>query len=171
MLLVVYFDNFRNDLIKRLREFNIEFEIVKYDSINLEKTYDTVIITGSKKRILREHDFPVLERLLSQNPRLHVIGICFGFQYLALRSGGKLEEGRKFVGSRGTMFFNHFDRVIQLPEDKWTIVSRVEDFINIAGTERWIGFQFHPEKSKTNFEHFVLPFINKGTRRSLMIPY
>lgn len=159
MLLVVYFDNFCNDLIKRLREFNIEFEIVKYDSINLEKTYDTVIITGSKKRILREHGFPLLDSFLSKNPRIHVIGICFGFQYIALRSGGDLAEGRKFVGLRGTMFFNHFDRVVDLPQDKWTVVSRVEDFINIAGTERWIGFQFHPEKSITNFEHFVLPFL------------
>lgn len=49
MLLVVYFDNFRNDLIKRLKEFNIEFEIAKYDNINLDKTYDKIIITGSKE--------------------------------------------------------------------------------------------------------------------------
>lgn len=156
MLLIVYFDNFRNDLIKRLREFNIEFEIAKYDNINLDKTYDKVIITGSKKRILREHDFPLLEKLLLQRP--NVIGICFGFQYLALKSGGKLAEGRKFVGLRDTMYFNHFDRVIQLP-DNWTIVSKMEDFINIAGTECWVGFQFHPEKSRANFEHYLMPFI------------
>ena len=157
MLLVVYFDNFRNDLIKRLREFNVEFEIAKYDNLNLDKTYDKVIITGSKKRILREHDFPLLEKLLSTKG-LHVIGICFGFQYLVLKSGGKLAEGRKFVGLRGTMFFNHFDRIIKLP-DNWTIVSRMEDFINIAGTESWVGFQFHPEKSRANFEHYLMPFI------------
>ena len=156
MLLVVYFDNFRNDLIKRLREFNVEFEIAKYDNLNLDKTYDKIIITGSKKRILRAHDFPLLEKLLLQTPK--VIGICFGFQYLALKSGGNLAEGRKFVGLRDTMYFNHFDRIIQLP-DSWTIVSKMEDFINIAGTNQWIGFQFHPEKSRANFEHYLLPFI------------
>ena len=156
MLLVVYFDNFRNDLIKRLKEFNIEFEIVKYDNINLDKTYDKILITGSKKRILREHDFPLLEKLLSKKSK--VIGICFGFQYLALKSGGKIVEGRKFVGLRDTMYFNHFDRIVQLP-DSWTIVSKMEDFINIAGTESWVGFQFHPEKSRALFEHFVLPFL------------
>ena len=157
MLLVVYFDNFRNDLIKRLNEFNIDFEIVKYDNINLDKTYDKILITGSKKRVLREHDFPLLEKLLLTEGLL-VIGICFGFQYLALKSGGKLAEGRKFVGLRDTMYFNHFDRIIKLP-DSWTIVSKMEDFINIAATETWIGFQFHPEKSRANFEHYMMPFI------------
>ena len=156
MLLVVYFDNFRNDLIKRLKEFNIEFEIAKYDNINLDKTYDKIIITGSKKRILKEHDFTLLEKLLSKKTK--VIGICFGFQYLALKSGGKIAEGRKFVGLRDTMYFNHFDRIIKLP-DSWTIVSKMEDFINIAATESWVGFQFHPEKSRALFEHFVLPFL------------
>jgi hypothetical protein len=53
MLLVVYFDVFRNDLIKQLKHFNIEYEIVKYDNINLDKKYDKVIIAGSKKRVLR----------------------------------------------------------------------------------------------------------------------
>jgi GMP synthase (glutamine-hydrolysing) len=156
MLLVVYFDNFRNDLIKRLREFNIEFEFARYDNINLDKTYDKVIITGSKKRILRENNFPLLEKLLLKNTK--VIGICFGFQYLAFMSGGKLAEGRKFVGMRDTMYFNHFDRIIKLP-DSWTIVSKIEDFINIAGTDSWVGFQFHPEKSRANFVHYLLPFL------------
>ena len=156
MLLVVYFDNFLNDLIKRLKEYNIDFEIVKYDNINLDKTYDKIIITGSKKRILREHHFPLLEKLLLQRPK--VIGICFGFQYLALKSGGKLSEGSKFIGMRDSMYFNHFDRVVKLP-DSWTIVSKIEDFINIAGTDSWVGFQFHPEKSPANFEHYVLPFL------------
>jgi hypothetical protein len=55
MLLVVYFDTFYKELIKRLQEHNIEFELVKYNNINLDKTYDKVIITGSKKRILREN--------------------------------------------------------------------------------------------------------------------
>lgn len=157
MLLVVYFDAFRNDLIKQLKHFNIEYEIVKYDNINLDKTYDKVIITGSKKRVLREHDFPLLDKLLSKKG-IRVIGICFGFQYLALKSGGQLAEGRKFVGLRDTMYFNHFDRVLTLP-DNWTIVSKIEDFINIAGTKNWIGFQFHPEKDRANFEHYILPFI------------
>ena len=52
-----------------MKEFNIEFEIAKYDNINLDKTYDKIIITGSKKRILKEHDFPLLEKLLSKKTK------------------------------------------------------------------------------------------------------
>jgi GMP synthase-like glutamine amidotransferase len=157
MLLVVYFDNFRHVLIKRLKEYDIEFDIVKYNNINLDKSYDKVIITGSKKRILRDNHFPLLDKLLSRK-NLHIIGICFGFQYLSLKSGGKLTEGRNFVGLRGSMYFNHFDRVVDLPNN-WTVVSKIDDFINIAATNHLIGFQFHPEYDRANFEHYLLPFI------------
>jgi len=159
MLLVVYFDTFYKDLIKRLKECNIDFELVKYNNINLDKTYDKIIITGSKKRILRENEFPLLEELVRRK-NLQIIGICFGFQYLALKSGGELAEGEKFIGYRDsdTMFFNHYDRVVKLCS-KWTIVSRVDDFINIAATRQWVGFQFHPEKRRDSFEKYLLPFI------------
>ena len=40
MLLVVYFDIFRKNLVKRLKENHIEYDIVKYD--NLEKEYDNL---------------------------------------------------------------------------------------------------------------------------------
>ncbi len=151
MLLVVYFDTFYKDLIKRLKECNIDFELVKYNNINLDKTYDKIIITGSKKRILRENEFPLLEELVRRK-NVQIIGICFGFQYLALKSGGQLAEGEKFVGYRDsdTMFFNHYDRVVKLCS-KWTIVSRVGDFINIAATRQWVGFRFHPEKRRDSF--------------------
>ena len=159
MLLVVYFDTFYKDLIKRLKEYNIDFELVKYNNINLDKTYDKIIITGSKKRILRENEFPLLEEFVRRK-NVQIIGICFGFQYLALKSGGELAEGEKFVGYRDsdTMFFNHYDRVVKLCS-KWTIVSRVDDFINIAATRQWVGFQFHPEKKRDSFEKYLLPFI------------
>ena len=156
MLLVVYFDNFRNDLIKRLNEFNIDFEIVKYDNINLDKTYDKILITGSKKRVLREHDFPLLEKLLSKKTK--VIGICFGFQYLAFKTGGELVEGVHFKGRRSDLFFNYHDRVIKLRKP-WKIIHQMENFINIAATNKWIGFQFHPEKDPVHFNYYVLPLV------------
>lgn len=159
MLLVVYFDIFYKDLIKRLRENNIEFELVKYNNINLDKTYDKIIITGSKKRILRENDFPLLEQLIRRK-NVQILGICFGFQYLALKTGGELVEGDKHVGLyKDSLYFNHYDRVMKLPQNMWTIVSRVDNFINIAATSRWVGFQFHPEMRRETFEHYLLPFI------------
>jgi GMP synthase-like glutamine amidotransferase len=100
---------------------------------------------------------------------IHIIGICFGFQYLALKTGGKVVEGPLFKGRRTVMttretnsehlYFNHHDRVLDLPDD-WTVVQRIDGFINIAATKKWIGFQFHPEKDDKHFRHYVLPFLH-----------
>ena len=162
MLLVIYFDIFKKDLVKRLGENHIQYDIVKYNELESylqnHPTPTKVIITGSKKRILRENDFPILETLLEKNVK--IIGICFGFQYLALKTGGKLVEGSLFKGKRlaEQLHFNHYDQVVKLP-NLWTIINRIDGFINIAATTKWIGFQFHPEKEPAHFNHYVLPFI------------
>jgi len=164
MLLVVYFDIFRKNLVKRLKENHIEYDIVKYDNLEtyLQNHSPTkIIISGSKKRILRENDFPVLETLMKKNVK--IIGICFGFQYLAFKTGGELAEDAIFTGTRKSetgeqLDFNHHDKVISLPSN-WKIVAKIDGFINIAATDKWIGFQFHPEKNADNFKHYVLPFI------------
>jgi GMP synthase-like glutamine amidotransferase len=145
-----------------------------------------VIIAGSRQRILRSHDLPLLEPFLAKD--IYIIGICFGFQYLALKSGGKVVEGERFKGRRPKvadrpqtdrkpqvdlkpkptdeglrsktlgLYFNHYDRVLNLPDD-WTVIQRIDDFINIAATKKWIGFQFHPEKDDEHFRNYVLPFL------------
>uniref|UniRef100_A0A6C0B4Z1 Glutamine amidotransferase domain-containing protein n=1 Tax=viral metagenome TaxID=1070528 RepID=A0A6C0B4Z1_9ZZZZ len=175
MILVVYFDAFHKDLEKRLTEHNIPFETVKY--ADLEKYKPTkpitkLIITGSKQRILRKNDFPLLDAYMKQD--IHIIGICFGFQLLAYKTGGKVVEGPLFRGTmssrptdktarsntslREPLYFNHHDRVIELP-DTWTVVQRIDGFINIAATDKLIGFQFHPEKYDATFRHYLLPFL------------
>ncbi len=161
LLLIVYFDVYPNNLIKRLHELSIPFDIVKYNKINLHKDYHLVILTGSDKRILRDNYFPLLDTLIKR-PNLFVIGICFGFQYLALKTSGEITENELFKGRRmvglHNLYLNHYDRVVQL-SDQWTVSTRIDDFINIAGTEHWIGFQFHPEKDKELFHYYVLPFV------------
>jgi GMP synthase-like glutamine amidotransferase len=172
MILVVYFDIFRKDLEKQLNNHNIPFQFVKYADLEHykpTKPIKTIIITGSKQRILRSNDFPLLDQYMKQD--VHIIGICFGFQYLAFKTGGKIVEGPLFTGQRTTcerattretnsehLYFNHHDRVIDLP-DEWTVVQRIDGFINIAATKKWIGFQFHPEKDDEHFRHYVLPFL------------
>jgi GMP synthase (glutamine-hydrolysing) len=121
----------------------------------------TVILTGSMKRILRENHFPLLEKLMKSNVK--IIGICFGFQYLAYTSGGKVIEDTVFKGKRKSqfgemMYFNHHDKVIKLPK-QWKIIEKMDDFINIAATDKWIGFQFHPEYDVDQFARYVLPFL------------
>ena len=160
MLLVIYFDVFITNLVKRLNENNIKYDIVKYNDLEsylqTHSVPTTVIITGSKKRILRENDFPILETLMQKNVK--IIGICFGFQYLAFKTGGKIIEDSIFKGRRNQLYFNHHDKVINLHKP-WKIISKIDGFINIAATNKWIGFQFHPEKDVVHFNHYVLPFI------------
>ena len=193
MILVVYFDVFKKDLEKRLLEHGIAYQIVKYAGLEHYKQDDRirhVIIAGSRQRILRSHDLPLLDPFLAKD--VYIIGICFGFQYLALKSGGKVVEGAElFKGRRPKvdrrpkvadrpqtdrkpqvdqnpkplsrpsalgLYFNHYDRVMNLPDD-WTVIQRIDDFINIAATKKWIGFQFHPEKDDEHFRHYLLPFL------------
>ena len=169
MILVVYFDVFKKDLEKQLTEHSIAYQIVKYADLEHYKPPTSirhVIIAGSKKRVLRSHDFPLLDPFLAKD--VYFIGICFGFQWLAYKSGGKVVEGKQFKGRRPTdeglrsktlgLYFNHHDRVLDLPDD-WTVIQRIDDFINIAATKKWLGFQFHPEKDDEHFRHYLLPFL------------
>ena len=165
MILVVYFDVFHKDLEKRLTTYNIPFTLVKYADLKEYKPTKPItklIITGSKQRVLRKNHFPLLDAYMKQD--IHIIGICFGFQLLAYKTGGKVVEGPLFRGTRPTtnpsepLYFNHHDRIIELP-DTWKVVQRIEGFINIAATDKWIGFQFHPEKYDATFRHYLLPFL------------
>lgn len=168
MILVVYFDVFHKDLEKRMGEHNIPFTLVKYADLEQYKPTKPItklIITGSKQRVLRSNDFPLLDAYTKQD--IHIIGICFGFQLLAYKTGGKLVEGPLFRGIRPLrsntspkehLYFNHHDRVIELP-NTWTVVQRIDGFINVAATDKWIGFQFHPEKYDATFRHYMLPFL------------
>ena len=174
MILVVYFDVFKKDLEKRLLEHGIVYQLVKYADLehyNPAEHISHIIITGSRQRILRHRELPLLDPFLAKD--VYVIGICFGFQYLALKSGGKVVEGQVFKGRRATdkqkpktlrkspplgLYFNHYDRVLDLP-DEWTVIQRMDDFINIAATKKWLGFQFHPEKDDEHFRHYLLPFL------------
>jgi GMP synthase-like glutamine amidotransferase len=169
MILVVYFDAFHKDLEKRMGEHNIPFTLVKYTDLEQykpDKPITKLIITGSKQRILRKNDFPLLDAYMKQD--IKIIGICFGFQLLAYKTGGKVVERPLFRGTRSTdktaspiesLYFNHYDRVIELP-DTWTVVQRIDGFINVAATDKWIGFQFHPEKYDATFRHYLLPFMD-----------
>ncbi len=156
MLVIIYFDDFYKDLIRRIDN---KYKLVHYTQIPKTLVPDTLIITGSKKRILREplcHDLDdIIHR--TKGP---VIGICFGFQYLARLDGGILEENPTvFRGIRDGHHYNHYDKVISLPKG-WIVVERESDFISVAAkplafNKYWIGFQFHPEKKQTDFEKYI----------------
>lgn len=151
MLVIVYFDDFYKDLIRKI---NKKYKLVHYTQIPSSLQPSALIICGSKKRILREPQIAKLDKLI-ENTSGPVIGICYGFQYLAQLSGGKIEENATaFRGVLSGHHYNHYDKVVELPRS-WTIIEREKDFISVATTRNWIGFQFHPEKTRTNYDKYI----------------
>lgn len=174
MILIIYFDEWylkeqmKKNLVKRLTKHGIQFVCVYYSDLetfiltNREKV-DLIFLCGSAKRILRDGDeFPLIDVLMKK--KIRIVGTCFGFQLLAHKSGGKIEEGRlvngirqiDVDGNRDGVYFNYSDRIKELPK-KWTVMSRSADTINIATTNKWIGYLFHPEKSDKDFDKYLLP--------------
>lgn len=130
-ILVIYFDFFSKDLIKRLLENNIKAIVTKYDNSYkyLDKEFDVIIICGSKMRILRNNNLVILDKFIKKNSL--IIGLCFGFQYLAYNTGGIIVEGNKYNGvdnininnHQYKLYFNHYDRVTHL-SSKWKILIK-----------------------------------------------
>ena len=177
MILIIYFDDWylkeqlKKNLVKRLTKHGIKFVCVYYSDLetflltNKEKV-GLVFLSGSANRILRDgNEFPLIDVLMKK--KIRIVGTCFGFQLLAHKSGGKIEEGRlvngirqiDIDGEKDGVYFNYSDRIKELPK-KWSVVSRSADTINIATTNKWIGYLFHPEKSDKNFNRYLLPIFN-----------
>ena len=179
MILVIYFEIFQTNVFKQLELNNIPFIKLKYydiqspDEFNsmLEKNnISKVIISGSTQRILRINSLPCLDMLIENKKIKRIIGLCFGFQYLA-RKGGHIVESKLFKGYRVTTFgkplwFNHKDHIRSLP-DNWIIYDKVlhnNDYNIITAAAsvdtRLVGFQFHPEKHNEDFRFFILPLLH-----------
>jgi len=181
LVVVIVFEHFFQKFIARLREYKIDFVKVQFEDLDkfLKENHTPIkifIITGSTRRILRDGNHSSIDHILKMP--VPVIGICYGFQYMAMRSGGVLEDGATNIvmpNMRGTvgkknilMWVNHFDKIKSLPKVAsqdaklkvlWKIDSVVDGTIYMAHTDKWIGFQFHPEYKRSQFEEYVLPFV------------
>ena len=179
LVVVIFFDAFYKKMIERFNKYNINYIQVHFEDIDKflnsnRAPIKIFVIMGSTRRILRDGIHPSLDRVL--NMPTPVIGICYGFQYMAMCSGGILEDGAvkiKITDMPGTIgnenvkvWVNHFDKVKSLPTSKnakhkvvWKIDSVIDGTIYMAHTHKWLGFQFHPEYKKKQFEKFILPFV------------
>lgn len=178
MLLVIYFDRYIKNLVKQLRNHQVPYIKLKYSDINTDinaivKQHHVshVIIAGSQQRILRlNHKLAHLDAILHNPAIKRIVGICFGWQYIAKVCGGQLAEGRLFKGVKQTMlnrplWFDHHDIVTWMPPS-WNIFDTTtsvdgQSFINAAASNngRLVGFQFHPENNDDDFKVFVLPLL------------
>ena len=179
LVVLIIFDHFYKKMIERFNEHKIHYVQVHFENLDkfMKSNHEPVkvfFIMGSTRRILRDGIHPSIDRVL--NMPIPVIGICYGFQYMAMRSGGTLEDGATRInmlnmpGTIGNenikMWVNHFDKVKSLPTSKsakhkivWKIDSVVDGTIYMAHTDKWLGFQFHPEYKKKQFEEFIMPFV------------
>ena len=166
---------------RRLRELNVYCEIVPYDKFP-ENTPNVigVILSGSPFSVNDPEAFkPDLSSVRGKYP---VLGICYGAQYLAYSSGGKVEKGnsREYGRARLTpadrndslmknidenvqVWMSHGDTITVLPENFITVANTKDVKVaayRIEGEKTW-GVQFHPEVYHTEIGTTVLTnFLN-----------
>jgi GMP synthase (glutamine-hydrolysing) len=150
---------------RRVRELNTYCEIVPYNKFPFgDETVKGVILSGSPFSVNDGDAFkPDLSEIRGKYP---VLGICYGAQYIAYSSGGKVEKGDSreygrahlakinageplFDGiAEGTqVWMSHGDTITSMP-DSFKIIASTTDVpiasYKIEGETTW-AVQFHPE--------------------------
>lgn len=150
---------------RRVRELNTYCEIVPYNKFPFgDNSVKGVILSGSPFSVNDDNAFkPDLSRIRGKYP---ILGICYGAQYMAYSSGGKVEKGDSreygrahltqinageplFDGiAEGTqVWMSHGDTITFLP-DNFKIIASTADVpigaYKISGEPTW-AVQFHPE--------------------------
>lgn len=150
---------------RRVRELNTYCEIVPYNKFPFgDESVKGVILSGSPFSVNDENSFkPDLSRIRGKYP---VLGICYGAQYLAYTSGGKVEksDSREYgrahltkiktgtplfdgISEGSQVWMSHGDTITRMP-DNFEVIACTEDVdiagYKIQGEETW-AVQFHPE--------------------------
>jgi GMP synthase (glutamine-hydrolysing) len=152
---------------RRLREINVYCEIHPFNSaVRPDAITKGVILSGSPSSV-NEEGYPEID-IYSLFQQVPVLGVCYGAQYMANVSGGKVARSMHREYGRATMiqtgipnrlldglsyesqvWMSHGDTIGALP-DSFDIIAKT-DSIPVAGF-RWNGFpheiygiQFHPE--------------------------
>lgn len=149
---------------RRVRELNTYCEIVPYNKFPKDdKTVKGVILSGSPFSVNDKDAFSIdLAEIRSKYP---VLGICYGAQFLAHTSGGRVEKGdsREYgrahltkiekddlfdgISEGSQVWMSHGDTITLLP-DNFKVIASTEDVkaagYKIEGEQTW-GVQFHPE--------------------------
>lgn len=150
---------------RRVRELNMYCEIVPYNKFPFgDESVIGVILSGSPFSVYDEKAFKA--DLSAIRGHLPVLGICYGAQFMAYESGGKVEPaatreyGRAILtevtGSDPLMrgiepgtqvWMSHGDTITAIPENFKVIAST--DKVRVAAyrveNEQTWGVQFHPE--------------------------
>ena len=167
---------------RRVRELNTYCEIHPFNKIPKSLAdFKAVILSGSPFSVRSDHALhPDLSEIRGKKP---VLGVCYGAQYLAHFSGGKVspsnsrEYGRarlSYIDSKNPLFENvpgdsqvwmsHSDTIEKLPE-RGILLASTEDVTHAAYQitgEATYALQFHPEVyHSTDGKQILENFINK----------
>ncbi len=150
---------------RRVRELSVYCEIHPFNKLpDFDDNVKGVIFSGSPYSV-RQEDAPQIDFQLFHN-KLPLLGVCYGAQYLAQKSGGEVipstirEYGRanlhfineadmlmKNIPKDSQVWMSHGDTIADIPSDFEVIAStdtvRVAAY-HITGTKTY-GIQFHPE--------------------------
>ncbi|TDS13019.1 glutamine-hydrolyzing GMP synthase [Sphingobacterium paludis] len=150
---------------RRVRELNVYCEIHPFNNLpDFDDTVKGIIFSGSPFSV-RQEGAPQINYSELQD-RFPILGVCYGAQYLAQKSGGEVlpseirEYGRanlQFVDTsnellvgvpvQSQVWMSHGDTIKEVPTNFHIIAStdkvRVAAY-HVAGT-RTYGIQFHPE--------------------------
>lgn len=150
---------------RRVRELNVYCEIHPYNKApQIDNTVKGVILSGSPCSV-REENAPDID-LSVYRGKLPLLGVCYGAQLIAHKSGGKVqpstirEYGRARLNNVHTsddlfkeivpdsqVWMSHGDTIVEIPAN-FEILSSTETVrvaaYKVAG-EVTFGIQFHPE--------------------------
>ena len=183
VLIIDFGSQFTQLIARRIRELNVYSEIVPYTHIpDISDDIKGIILSGSPYSVT-DSDAPSvnLDKLLGIRP---VLGICFGAQYIANHTGGKVaksdkreygrahlaainKEDKLFQGvlDKSQVWMSHGDHIENIP-DGFELISSTDSipvaaFRNTNKYEHPVyGVQFHPEvhhstEGKKLFQNFI----------------
>ena len=154
---------------RRVRELNVYCEIHPFHHLPVfDVSVKGLILSGSPYSV-RQIDAPQFDFVILQE-RFPILGVCYGAQYMAQKSGGEVrpsstrEYGRanlsyiensnklfKHISQDSQVWMSHADTIAGLPENFQIIAST--DSVKIGAfhikNTNTFGIQFHPEVTHT----------------------
>lgn len=168
ILILDFGSQFTQLIARRVRELNVYCEIHPFNKVPaITKDIKGVILSGSPCSV-RDAGFPDVD--LTLFGKVPVLGVCYGAQLIAQKSGGTVlpsqvrEYGRaklttvdhhnellKEISIDSQVWMSHADTISSIP-DKFEVIASTPS-VKIAAfklkNEKLYGIQFHPEVTHT----------------------
>ena len=167
---------------RRVRDLGVYSEIMNPESFTEDDDIVGIIFSGGPQSVNTEDAHKIHLDLEKNN--IPILGICYGHQLLAKMVGGEIESGEnkeygftsvtcdshnskmfKDFDPKQKVWMSHGDHVCSLPNN-FTVTASTDSVEVVAyESEKYFGFQFHPEVTHTeNGMQMLENFINRCTK-------